>query len=49
MPRLFGKRGRRPTDRARRGARKCHPAVAANTRAELEMRIKNPTFIGDAK
>jgi hypothetical protein len=49
MPRLLGKRGRRRTAHTRRGARKSHPAVAASTRAKLEMRIKNPTFTGDAK
>ena len=49
MPGLFGKRGGRPTAHARRGARKYHPAVAANTRAELEMRIKSPAFMGDVK
>ncbi|MGZ3284960.1 MAG: hypothetical protein ACXU9A_20105 [Xanthobacteraceae bacterium] len=46
---MFGKRGRRPPARARRESQEVHPAVAANTKAEVEMRIKNPTFIGDAK
>jgi hypothetical protein len=44
---LLVQRGARPTAHARRGATSSHPAMAAKTRAKLEIRIKNSTFIGD--